>query len=92
VVPNLNSYQHNDLSIDGLKLPADARIETTQRDVVPRALSGVTARFSVTRYAAASLILHGPDGKVLPVGTRVRDTQTGAEYRGGLTLCLVMSM
>jgi outer membrane usher protein len=79
VVPNLNSYQHNQLAIDSLKLPADARIETTERDAVPQALSGVTARFGVTRYAAASLILHGPDGKVLPVGTRVHDAETGSD-------------
>jgi len=71
LVPNLNSYQHNQVGIDSLKLPPDARIESTEQDVVPQTLSGVVTRFGVTRYSAASIILHGTDGKPLPVGTRV---------------------
>ncbi|ALM84161.1 fimbria/pilus outer membrane usher protein [Bordetella sp. N] len=75
LVPNLNSYQHNQVGIDSLKLPPDARIESTEQDVVPQALSGVVTRFGLTRYSAASIVLHDAAGKPLPVGTRVQHVE-----------------
>ncbi|WP_165979565.1 fimbria/pilus outer membrane usher protein [Paraburkholderia guartelaensis] len=79
LVPDLNAYQNNQIGIDGMKLPANARIATTAMDVVPQAQSGVLAHFGVKRYSAASVILHGPDGRVLPPGSRVHDVESGAE-------------
>jgi outer membrane usher protein len=79
LIPDLNSYQHNQVSIDSMNLPADARIATTSADLVPQAQSGVLARFGVTRYSAASLILHDPDGKVLPPGARVHEVESGKD-------------
>ncbi|QDQ82073.1 fimbria/pilus outer membrane usher protein [Paraburkholderia megapolitana] len=79
LVPDLNAYQNNQVSIDSMKLPADARIASTSIDLVPQAQSGVLAHFGVTRYSAASVILDGPDGKVLAAGTSVRHVESGKE-------------
>jgi outer membrane usher protein len=77
LVSDLEAYQANQIGIDSMSLPADARIGTTAMDVVPQSQSGVLAHFPVTRYAAASVILQGPDGKLLAPGTRVRDLESG---------------
>jgi len=79
LVPDLNSYQDNQVGIDGMKLPADARIDTTEMHLVPQSQSGVLARFGVTRYSAASVILQGPDGKLLPPGAAVHHEESGKD-------------
>ncbi|CAN0624644.1 Outer membrane usher protein [Burkholderia multivorans] len=79
LVPDLNSYQNNQVGIDSMKLPADARIASTSMDLAPQAQSGVLAHFGVTHYRAASIILHGPDGEPLPPGARVHDEESGKD-------------
>ena len=79
LVPDLNSYQDNQVGIDSMKLPADARIDTTSMNLVPQAQSGVLARFGVTHYSAASVILQGPDGRVLPPGAAVHHEESGKD-------------
>ncbi|WP_321790505.1 fimbria/pilus outer membrane usher protein [Burkholderia pyrrocinia] len=77
LVPDLNAYQNNRVAIDGSRLPADARIAGTALDLAPQARSGVLAHFAVTRYSAASIVLHTPDGKPLPPGLEVRHVESG---------------
>ncbi|CAB3693754.1 hypothetical protein LMG1866_02195 [Achromobacter ruhlandii] len=79
LVPDLNSYQANRLSIDPDELPVDMKLETTKAVVVPQAGSGVLVKFELQRYAAASVILHLPDGGVLPVGARVAHVESGKQ-------------
>ncbi|WP_083654659.1 fimbria/pilus outer membrane usher protein, partial [Burkholderia sp. SRS-W-2-2016] len=79
LIPDLNAYQHNQLAIDSMKLPADARIATTAMDLVPTARAGVLANFRVTRYSAASVILRDANGALLPPGTRVHHVESGAD-------------
>ncbi|RKP52726.1 fimbrial biogenesis outer membrane usher protein [Trinickia fusca] len=79
LVPDLNSYQSNQISINSSNLPADAQIAATSANVVPQAQSGVLAHFGVTRYSAASIILHGPNGAVLPPGSRVHHVESGKD-------------
>ncbi|MFM0738886.1 fimbria/pilus outer membrane usher protein [Paraburkholderia xenovorans] len=79
LIPDLNAYQHNQVAIDSMRLPADARIATTSMDLVPKSHSGVLASFRVTRYSAASLILKSADGKLLPPGTRVHHVESGGD-------------
>ncbi|MCP3707177.1 fimbria/pilus outer membrane usher protein [Paraburkholderia sp. CNPSo 3274] len=79
LVPDLNAYQNNEVSIDSMKLPADARIAATSMDLVPKTQSGVLAHFGVTRYSAASVTLHGPDGKALPPGASVHHVESGKD-------------
>ncbi|WP_296002587.1 fimbria/pilus outer membrane usher protein [Rugamonas sp.] len=78
LVPNLNPYLNNEVGIDTTALPLDARIATTHLTVVPSRLAGVLALFKVEHYTAASIILHGADGKPLAVGTAVRHVESGA--------------
>jgi outer membrane usher protein len=79
LVSDLNAYQINQLGIDSLGLPADARIMTTSMDVVPQSESGVLAHFPVQHYRAASVILQGPDGKLLPPGAPVHHVESGTD-------------
>ena len=41
--------------------------------------SGVLVKFALQRYAAASVILHLPDGGMLPVGARVAHVESGKQ-------------
>lgn len=79
LVPNLIPYINNQLSIDTGALPADARVPVSSRTAVPQRLAGVLVRFPVEQYAAATVVLHGVDGKPLPVGTPVVDAASGAK-------------
>jgi outer membrane usher protein len=78
LIPNLNAYSNNQISIDSSNLPVDARIEGTQLNIVPKTLSGVLARFTVERYSAATIIIHGADGKALAAGLSVKHVESGA--------------
>jgi outer membrane usher protein len=77
LVPDLNAYQSNRIAIELGELPADAGIEITEREVVPRSMSGVMASFGVTRYLAASVIVQDASGHVAPVGARVYHVESG---------------
>jgi outer membrane usher protein len=79
LTPDLNSYQHNQVEIDSMNLPADARIATTSMDLVPQARSGALAAFHVSRYSAASVILRDADGKLLLPGTHVHHVESGSD-------------
>ena len=81
LVPDLNAYQNNRVAIDGATLPADARIADTTLDVVPQARSGVLAHFAVSRYSAASIILHAPDGRRCHRGRSPRRRERPAHDR-----------
>jgi outer membrane usher protein len=78
LIPNLNPYTGNRVSIDTSSLPVDARIATTQATVVPKRLSGVLVSLPVERYRAASVLLQDEQGKPLPLGTPVRHAESGA--------------
>lgn len=68
LVPSLLSYQHNKISVDPTNLPVNMRIENVNADAVPRFASGVNVKFKMETVRAASLILHLPDGKDVPMG------------------------
>ncbi|MRW93810.1 fimbria/pilus outer membrane usher protein [Duganella sp. FT80W] len=77
LVPNLNPYLQNQVSIDVSALPLDARVLRTGQSVVPARLSGLLVKFPVETYAAASVILHGADDKPLAAGTAVQHVESG---------------
>ena len=78
LVTPLNAYQDNKLSIDPMSLPADMRIDEVSEEAVPTDRAGTLVRFGITPIRAASVILVGPDGKPLPLGSTVRiHGQTG---------------
>jgi outer membrane usher protein len=71
IVPSLNAYQPNKVSIDPINLPLDASIATTQDVLVPADRSGVFADFGIrTGVASAVVFLNGPNGQPLRVGLR----------------------
>lgn len=45
LVPDLIAWQNNHVGINGVNLPADARLTTTESDIVPQAGSGAMAYF-----------------------------------------------
>ena len=77
LVPNLNAYGDNQISIGTDALDVDARVPVTNLSVVPRSLSGVLASFPVERYSAATVIVQGADGKPLATGLPVLHVQSG---------------
>lgn len=70
LVPTLQSYEKNKISIDPTNLPVDMRIERVNMDVVPRHGSGLNVKFAMERVHAASLILHHPDGRHIAMGAQ----------------------
>lgn len=72
LVTPLQAWQRNRLSIDPLDLPADLAIGDVEQLAVPRDRSGTLVRFDLRKARSAIVVLHGDDGRPLPVGTRVR--------------------
>lgn len=77
LIPNLNPYGNNNVAVSMDNLAADARLRSPSMNVVPKMLSGVLAEFLVERYSAATIIIHGTDGKVLPAGLPVLHAESG---------------
>lgn len=69
LVPSLQAYQNNRISIDPIQLPLDMHIDQVRMNVVPRRNSGVKVTFGMQRVRAASLIVYLPDGIPVPLGT-----------------------
>lgn len=79
LVPDLNAYQHNLISIDTMRLPADVQVASTEQDLVPESRSGLLGEFGLSRYLAATVILQDADGAVLPPGARVHHIESGKD-------------
>ncbi|MBB1634964.1 fimbria/pilus outer membrane usher protein [Cupriavidus sp. UME77] len=71
LVPDLLSYQNNQISIDTSMLKANQSIEVDAKYAVPTYRSGVLVEFPVKRFRGGLLELVGEDGTQLPVGTPV---------------------
>jgi outer membrane usher protein len=73
LVPSLRAYGNNKISIDPKGLPVNAEIESVEGVVAPSDRSGVLVKFTArTDTRSAVVILVGPSGKPLPVGSRGR--------------------
>lgn len=69
LIPNLNAYHKNKISIDPLDLPIDAEAESTVTYVAPEFRSGVFVDFNVTKSKpGAIVILKDASGRFLPAG------------------------
>ncbi|MDB5986019.1 MAG: fimbrial biosis outer rane usher protein [Nevskia sp.] len=80
LIPDLNSYQRNHISIDTMGLPVDVSIPIDSIEVVPRGQSGALARFDIQRYSAATIILVDAGGVLLPSGTLVKHRESGTNF------------
>ncbi|HJT98928.1 MAG TPA: fimbria/pilus outer membrane usher protein [Rhodanobacteraceae bacterium] len=81
LITPLNAYQRNRVAIDPMRLPADARIDRVDDEVVPSDRAGVLVNFRIAPVEAASVVLHDADGHPLPVGSLVElngDASAGA--------------
>ena len=72
LVPGLNAYQENHLSIDPDNLPLDASVETTARVAIPADRSGAVVSFAVNATPAALVTLRTPTGGFVEAGSSGR--------------------
>jgi len=79
LVPDLDAYRGNQVSINSLGLPANVQVAATNQAVVPQSRSGVLVRFALKPYQAASIIVQDLAGKPLPAGLRVHSMEAGAD-------------
>jgi len=81
LVPTLNAYQPNRLSIDPKKLPVDADIASTRETVVPADRSAAVVKFGINTAAQSALVsFRGKNGSFLPAGARGRLEATGEPF------------
>ena len=79
LVPNLNPYGNNQISIATEDLAVDARVPVININVVPQQLAGVLAAFPIERYSAATVIVQDAQGKPLATGLPVLHVQSGKQ-------------
>ncbi|MBB3234317.1 fimbria/pilus outer membrane usher protein [Phyllobacterium endophyticum] len=81
IVPDLNSWDPNQIDIDPQNLPVDAAIRDTRTIVVPANNGGVVVDFNVKEAAAAALVgLTDAGGKPLAAGLLGRIDGTDATF------------
>ena len=78
LVPDLRSFELNQLSIEPLDAPVDAAVTVTRKGVRPQDRSGVVVKFPVKVDHGALLRLVDGGGKPLPLGSSATLKSTGA--------------
>jgi outer membrane usher protein len=71
LIPDLRAYESNRISIDPNDVPVDADVLTTVSIVRPQDRSGVVVKFPIHTSHGALVVLVTPDGKALPLGSKV---------------------
>lgn len=83
ILPELNSYQNNKISIDSDKLPISAQLSAGSLSVVPRYRSAVIADFPLKNLRSASITLLRSDGEPVAAGSKVHiDGSTATTFAG----------
>ena len=73
LIPNLNAFQKNKISIDPMDLPLNAEVSSTFDHVTPSYKSGVYVQFDVKKATPSALvILTDAAGTFLPAGSEGR--------------------
>ena len=80
LVPGLQAYQNNKVSIDVNGLPVDANVSATDENVVPARRSGVNVNFHGGRKASALVVLRNASGAFVPAGASVKFADRDGEY------------
>lgn len=78
LVPYLNAYQSNKISIDPKNLPVDAEVPKTRELVMPADRGGVVVQFNVTESTLAALVTF-VDGWGSPIKVGARGHLQGAD-------------
>lgn len=71
LVAPLNSYQHNRIDIDTVKLPANMSIDKVSTDISTQSKSGTRVLFKIEPIRAATIVLQDEQGVPLPLGSVV---------------------
>jgi len=71
LIPDLRAYESNRISIEPNDVSVDADVATTVSIVRPKDRSGVVVKFPIHASHGALVVLVMPDGKALPLGTKV---------------------
>lgn len=77
LVPSLRAYQDNKLSLNVADLPLDIAVETPSFTVRPTEQSGSVVDFGVQHISAALITLHNAMGEPVPLGSIIRNGETG---------------
>lgn len=71
LVPQLGAYLNNKISINTMNLPAQTKVPVVEQQAVPTDRAGVLVKFDIQRLRSATVLINGPDGQPLPLGTLV---------------------
>ncbi|UZW62194.1 fimbria/pilus outer membrane usher protein [Lysobacter enzymogenes] len=82
LVPWAAGFYGGKYTIDPLQLPPQVETPLVEQNVAVRRGSGYLLRFPVQRVVAASIVLHGADGKPLPVGAVATTADGRSAYVG----------
>ncbi|MDO6571160.1 fimbria/pilus outer membrane usher protein [Gilvimarinus sp. 2_MG-2023] len=76
LVTRLNTWQHNNLSIDPMDLPADNKVTDIYQSATPSDRAGTLVEFTVEKVRAAIVVLTDQTDIPLPVASRVLTEQS----------------
>ncbi len=83
LVPDLNSYLENRLSIDPGQLPANASIESIEQLVIPRRNGGVHVKFPITFLQSALVEVFMPNNEPIAAGAVLSTRGAEKSYVAG---------
>lgn len=83
LIPNLRSYQLNEISVDETQLPLDSDIHKTTLHTAPYYRSGVLLKFPVRRSRAVTFKLVTENGDIVPAGAMLNAVGSEEEYPVG---------
>lgn len=69
LVPSLNAYQSNKISIDTMRLPAGVAISRVDAEAVPSDHAGAVIEFGIRDPHAATVLLRDAEGKSIRAGS-----------------------
>jgi len=73
VIPFLTPYMNNDISIDPKGSSMNVELDTTSKQIAPRAGAIVLLKFSTTIGRAMLMTVNREDGHTMPIGSSVYD-------------------
>lgn len=83
IIPNLQPYTDNKITINPVQIPLDERIGATQMHTTPYAKQGVIVKFPISKIHPASFSLVQTNGSYVPVGTIVNLNDNSKDYYVG---------
>lgn len=83
LVPDLDSYLENRLSIDPMFLPANAIVDSIEQLVTPRRKGGIHVKFPIVFAQSALARVVTPDQQPLPAGAILADKNSDKNFTTG---------